>query len=110
MHGAWAESASGTAASDMAIRAASQRLYFLDLLRIVAFVTVLIGHKFQPALRALAQDPDQPVWLCLPIVMKGASVIDLLSIRFPVARSLCSTVITRYVAHVSMNWQPKLRA
>ena len=35
---------------------ADQRLYFLDLLRIVAFVTVLVGHKFQPALQAWGQD------------------------------------------------------
>lgn len=48
-------------------KAASQRLYFLDLLRIVAFVTVLIGHKFQPALRDFVQDAAQPAWLRLPV-------------------------------------------
>ena len=37
-------------------------LYFLDLLRIVAFVTVLIGHKFQGSLQAAADNPAYASW------------------------------------------------
>ena len=33
-----------------------QRLYFLDLLRIVAYASVLVGHKYQPAMAAIVQD------------------------------------------------------
>lgn len=34
------------------------RIDFLDLMRIFAFVSVLIGHKFYPTLAAWAQDPS----------------------------------------------------
>ena len=66
-------------ASDAAVPdTVRSRLYFLDMLRIVAFTSVLIGHKFQPALQGVAEDFHQPAWvrllvgLALPFSEGGA--------------------------------------
>ena len=36
----------------------SVRISFLDVLRVFAFVSVLVGHKFYPALQAASSSPD----------------------------------------------------
>ena len=53
--------ASVSAAPPSAARDAA-RLYFLDLLRIAAFVTVLVGHKYQFDLLDLVNGPGVPGW------------------------------------------------
>ena len=55
----------GAADSPHAPRAATDRVVFLDVLRIFAFASVLAGHKFYPAIEAAAQDPSLHVTLRL---------------------------------------------
>lgn len=44
----------------------SGRLVFLDYLRVFAFASVLVGHKFIDELRLAAFGPDAQAWLSIP--------------------------------------------
>lgn len=61
------------------MRTLDNRIDFLDFMRIFAFLSVLVGHKFYMALSALANDPSNHlsirtlIEMLLPLCMGGAA-------------------------------------
>lgn len=63
--------------------AAANRLAFIDYLRIFAFTSVLVGHRFIDGMNAIVNDPSGSVWLrtlmkaLVPLVRDGSAGVTV---------------------------------
>lgn len=87
------------------MRTPDSRIDFLDFMRIFAFLSVLVGHKFYTALSALASDPSNHlsirtlIEVLLPLCMGGAAgvIVFFFTSGYIIAHVLRSETTTEFL-------------